>query len=218
MNGSRWARWDYVSGVIFVVLFIVSFAVAGDPGGTPTKVEAFYADSGNRNKQFLAFFLFLAGLLAFLWFLGALRRTLLRAEGEPGTFTALAFGSGLVSAALMLGAIAMFVAPAGAGEDKDFKVVGDTVNVVQSAGYVLLVSAVVMAAWLALGTSLVALRTLVLPRWFAWFGVAAAVAMLFGVFFIPLFAFPLWVLVLSVVMLTQAWRPPARPMTTSGVG
>jgi hypothetical protein len=69
-----------VSGILFVVLFVVAFAVSGDSGDTPAELRDFYADSGNRTKQFVAFFFFLAAMLAFLWFLGTLRGELFRAE------------------------------------------------------------------------------------------------------------------------------------------
>jgi hypothetical protein len=56
-------------------------------------------------------------MLAFLRFLGALRAALAAAEPAPGRMTPLAFGSGLVSATLLIGAISTFVAPAAADQE-----------------------------------------------------------------------------------------------------
>jgi hypothetical protein len=48
-------------------------------------------------------------------------------------------------------------------------------------------------------TSIVAMRTGILPRWFAWLGFVAAVVLLFGLIFVPMVALPIWVLAASYV-------------------
>jgi hypothetical protein len=40
-----------------------------------------------------------------------------------------------------------------------------------------------------------------MPRWFGWFGILAGVVQLFGILFFPLFAFWLWVLIASVLLM-----------------
>ena len=64
--------------------------------------------------------------------------------------------------------------------------------------------------------ALIAYRSRFVPIWVAWLSVPAGIALLFGVFFIPIFVLLLWVLIVSVVMLVRAWRPapPAEPTTT----
>ena len=62
-------------------LFLVTLGVGGDgPGDTPEEVTRYFADDGNRNAEFFVFFLLVAAALAFLWFLGALRGVLVRAD------------------------------------------------------------------------------------------------------------------------------------------
>jgi hypothetical protein len=48
--------------------------------------------------------------------------------------------------------------------------------------------------------SIVILRTGILPRWLAWLGFVCAIVLLFGVVFIPMIAFPIWLLAVSIVL------------------
>ena len=212
MNGWRWSRLDFAPGILFVVLFVIAFGFAGEVGETAEEVTEFYADSGNRAKAIAGFFVFLAAMLAFLRFLGALRAALAAAEPAPGRMTPLAFGSGLVSATLLIGAISTFVAPA-AADQEGFTFDANAANMITSSGYAMFVASVVVGALFVAVVSSVALRTAVLPRWLAWLGLPVAVVMLFSIFFFPLFVFLARVLAVSAVMLLSAWRParPARP-------
>jgi len=209
-----WQRWSPLSGIAFVVLFVVALGVSDGPGDTPQEVAAYYAESGNRNREFLAFFLVVGAALAFLWFLGALRTVLVRGEAEPARWTALGFGAGVASTTLLLAAAAVSVAAAGAAGEDDFRLDPDTWNVLSNATYALLVCSVMAAALLVLATSIVGLRTLVLPRWTALAGFVVAPVLLFAVFFFPLFVWLGWTLAVSVVLLLRTarvadWRSPA---------
>jgi hypothetical protein len=208
VNRFNWDRWDFVGGILFSALFIISLALAGEAGDTPREVQRFYTDEGNRGQQFFSYFLFLAGILAFLWFLSALRILLLRAEGEPARLTALAFGSGLVAATMFLGAISLFVASAGVADDDDFRFNPNTANFVMTAGYGFFVAGVVVAALFVLATSLVALRTRFLPVWLAWLGFPVALSMFFAIFFWPVFLFLAWIFLVSVVLVAWRWIGP----------
>jgi hypothetical protein len=209
-----WQRWSPLAGIAFAVLWIVALGVSGGPGDTPTEVSSYYADSGNRAREFFVFFLVVAAVLALLWFLGALRAILVRVEGEPARWTALAFGAGLTSATLMLGAAALFVASAGAAGQSEFRFDPHTWNLISNAGYALLVCSVMTAGLVVLATSIVALRTPVLPRWAALTGFVVAPVLLFAIFFFPLFVWLGWVLVVSVLVLLRTarvadWRRPS---------
>ena len=58
------------------------------------------------------------------------------------------------------------------------------------------------------GTSAVALRTGLLPRWYARLGILTGVVQLFGLFFFPFFVWWLWLAVTSVLLVVR--RGPAR--------
>jgi hypothetical protein len=89
-----------------------------------------------------------------------------------------------------------------------------------NAGYLTLVSGVMLASIVVLSASTAALRTGVLPAWLGWTGLVVAVVMLFAVFFIPILIFVAWVLVVSLVMVITPWRVRGKPTppTTTAVG
>jgi hypothetical protein len=222
--GFRWERWSALAGVLFVALFIIALALSGNTGNNPSEVQQWYADDGNQTTQIVAWFLYVASALAFLSFLGTLRDMLVRAEGGPGTLSALVFGPGLVFTGLYVAGVSLFAAPAALADDTDFKLDPNTAELFSNAGYFLLVGGVMVASILVLSASTAALRTGVLPAWLGWVGLIVAVAMLFAVFFVPILVFVGWVLVVSLVMLVAAWRVrggavlPPPPVTTTAEG
>lgn len=210
------SRWDYVSGILFVVLFLVGFALSGDSGDSPAEMTSFYTDSGNQTKQLAAYFLFLAAMLAFLWFLGTLRAELLRAEGGDAPLTAVAFASGMSFVVLMIAGLTLFSSPAFMASDDKFQFNPNTADFVLDAGYGLFVAALVLSSLLLLAVALIAYRSRFMPIWVAWVSIPAGIALLFSLFFFPVFVLLLWVLIVSVVMLLRAWRPARTPEPTVG--
>jgi hypothetical protein len=210
------SRWDYVSGILFVVLYLVAFMLSDDAGNTPAEVTSFYTDSGNQTKQFAAFFIFLAAMLAFLWFLGTLRGELFRAEGADAPLTAVGFASGISFAVLMIASVTFFSSPAFMASDDNFQFNPNTADFMLDVGYGLFVAALVLASLLLLSVALIAYRSRFVPLWVAWVSVPAGIALLFGVFFVPVFVLLLWVLLVSIVMLVRAWRPARSGEPTMG--
>jgi magnesium-transporting ATPase (P-type) len=220
--GFRWERWSALAGVLFVALFAIALALSGNTGGNPDEVTKWYADDGNQTKQFVAWFLYIGSAIAFLSFLGTLRDMLVRAEGGPGTLSALVFGPGVAFTALYVAAVSLFAAPAALANDSDFKLDPNTAEVFSNAGYLTLVSGVMIASIVVMATSTAALRTGILPAWLGWIGLVVAVIMLFAVFFFPILGFMAWVLAVSLLMIVTAWRvrggATAPPPTTTAVG
>src|ERR687892_338136 len=170
MTDFRWERFGALAGIAYVVLFLIAIAVSGEGAGdTNAEIAEYYADGGNRNKDIAGYFLLVAAALMFIWFLAYLRVRLLRTEAEPGRLSALAFGSGLASAVLLMAAASVFIAPAaavdGAEADSGFVLDPNTVQVLGSLGYGLFVASVMVASLLVFATSLLALRLLAFPRW-----------------------------------------------------
>ena len=105
--GPRWERWSAVTGLFFVALFVAWLNLYGalEPaGGQPRPGDAqILADivAGDRRLHLAHFVVGLAAI-CFLSFLGSLRATLQRAEGEPASLSAVAFAAGVVIAILML--------------------------------------------------------------------------------------------------------------------
>lgn len=212
MGGIQWERWAPASGIVYVVLFVVAFIVGpGDVGNSDEEILSYYADSGNRVSEIVAFFLVTVGLLFFIWFASTLRNRLRSVEPEPKSLSALTFGAGVASATLMMGAMSLFVAVAITAEDLDeFVVDPNTARVLENAGYLFFTASTMVAAILVAATSVLAIRTAVLPKWLGWVGLLVAVAALFAIFFVPLFIFWLWVLVVSIVLLLRPAHHGAR--------
>jgi hypothetical protein len=88
-----------LTGILFVVLVIVAFAVSGETPGTDDPAEEivdFYLD--NDESQQLASALLALGCVALVFFLGSLRRALRAAAGDEGGLSTVALLGGLVLA------------------------------------------------------------------------------------------------------------------------
>ena len=120
-----WDRWAPLAGVLSVacslvgVLFVLNQPQDKDSNA---KIVAYFAQHSHQVRGVVGFFVFFAGILFLLAFLGSLRERLLAAEGEPGRLTALAFGAGIAS--LPLWGVSMLLAYAASfasGESSSFR-------------------------------------------------------------------------------------------------
>jgi hypothetical protein len=203
------------AGIAFVVLFVVAWFISQSPDSDDSSatIAAFYADEDKRVLMIVSAYLFIVAGLLFLWFLAGLRGRLRAAEGGDGTLSAFAFAAGIIFVGLLIaGALMLASVPAGisfGGADNPTN--GETVNFIQSAGFgMILVGGMLSAAAMIVATSLLTLRTQVLPSWSAWLGFLAALALLFAVIWIPQIALVVWVIAISIVLL----RPPAVARST----
>ena len=217
MSDSRWEQWGPIAGIVFVVLFVVGLFMNNLPSADDSaiKIANYYNDGGKRAVIIIgSYLLWLAGLF-FFWFIASLRTRLLAVEGAPGRLTSIAFGGGLIFIGMLFVAAACFASVAGDitfGSEKFASV--DGARYLPELGYPILVIGGMFAAIAMIdAASILILRTKVLPRWIAYFGFFAAVALLFAGFFIPMLAFVLWVLFVSVAMMRsgQATAAPATP-------
>ncbi len=175
-NGDRGRRMTAISGLILVVLGIMStvlplFLPHAEAGDTAPQIAAYL--TGQRGSLLFGMYsvgLGWGGLL--LVFTSGLYAILARAEGDPSPLALLGFAGGLVVAAIALmfaalGATAVYqlaaVDPAGA------RVVYQLFFMVVNFGAFPTIVNV-------LPFSMVMLRTGVVPRWIGWIGVAAALA------------------------------------------
>jgi hypothetical protein len=208
-----WERWAPLAGVISVacslvgVLFVLNQPETKDSNA---KIVAYFADHSHRVQAAVGFFVFLTGTLFLLAFLGTLRERLLAAEGQPGRLSALAFGAGV--AAVPLWGISMVLANAVSftvSESSSFTVDPNTFRLLGVASYFTWVAALFVSSGVVWTTSAVALRTGVLPRWYAVAGIVVGFVQLFGLFLFPFVAWWLWVVVTSVLLVTRRGLAPA---------
>jgi hypothetical protein len=211
-------RWSAVAGIKFVVLFVALGFLFGEAPENPDaqQLAAFYEDQGGVRIA-LQFFFVGIGIAAFLWFAATLRAVLARAEGDPERLSSLAFGGGVATAVLVLVAGSAFIAPASVvvfGEERALDPVLE--EVVVSVGYIALNFALIASAVTFTATGLLALRTRVLPAWYAWTGFVVSLALVLNIlYFVGFFAWLAWVLVTSILLLMRPATPSRRTRTAT---
>jgi hypothetical protein len=198
-----------IAGMVFAVLLILGLAlirlsVPADPSLPGTWVT----DSDRRSAVRLALNLFPIAGIAFLWFMGVLRNRLGAREDQ---FIATAFlGSGLLFVVSLFSAAAIAAGLLEALADGHIVLPdSEAYYFGRRTIYVLLnVFAFKMAAVFMFSTGTIGLRTAFLPRWVALVGYACALVLLVVITswaWIGLL-FPLWVLLVSTVVLTTEFR------------
>ena len=213
-----WDRWAPLTGVLSVACsFVGVILVLNQPQDkdSDAKIVAYFAQHSHRVQGVVGFFVFVAGLVFLVAFLAALRERLLAAEGGSGRSSAVAFGAGVASVPLW--GISMLLADAASfasNESSAFRLDPNTFRLLADTAYFAWVAAVVVSSLVVWGTSAVALRTGVLPRWYARLGILAGAVQLFGYFFFPFFVWWLWLIVTSVLLVARrraSIAPVAQP-------
>jgi hypothetical protein len=199
----------YVIGI----LLLVFDAIDED---SDEELLSYFADGGNRTGHIAGFLFVAVGVLFFLLFASTLWSRLRSVEPEPRILSTLAIGAGVVSAALLIGAAASLAATAFAADELSaFVVDPNSVRLTLYVGFLLLVSAVMTMSVLVVATSVLALRTSVLPTWLGWVGFAAVVLAVVEAALLPVFVIPVWAVIVSVFLIVRAPReateaaPPA---------
>ena len=209
MNGSTWSRWAPISGIAFVVMYVAGMFVSRTPDSNdPAEtIAAYYTDSkSHRVSMIIATYVLILGAMLFLWFLSGVRSRLRAAEGSDGTLSTLAFGAGVVFVGLLsVGALALASVPASISfAENTVPTSADTIQFADSLGFgAILVGAMLSAAVMIFTISILTLRTGALPKWSAWVGILAAIALLFAVIWIPQIALLIWTLCVSGAMLAR---------------
>ena len=204
MSDRRWERLSPLTGIVAVALWVIATLItegaATTDADTPQEMLAAYQD--DTTAILSGSFLFMVGTAFFLWFLGSLRSRLFAAEGPPAHLAGIAFAGGIATAVCLLLMPGSHVA--GAINEGDL-----TADVAQALGVVddaFFVGAELAAIVLLVATGLLALRTGVLPRWLAWVSFVIALWLVIGPigWLALLVAFPLWVIVVSVLLMQRA--------------
>jgi hypothetical protein len=189
-----------VAGVLFALLFGTALALIRLALPEEKEPGAQWVESGSTNLKIAATIMPFAGI-AFLWFMGVVRDGLGRYEDK--FFSTVFIGSGLLF-------LAMVFAGAGVGVglershvagDPDVATFGQMVMLAVWKTYALRMAAVFM---ISLAT--IWLKTGLMPRWLVAVSYLAAFGLLVAsdiTMWLTL-AFPIWVLVVSVLLLVRA--------------
>jgi hypothetical protein len=210
------ARWVPGLGVVFAVLVIVAtWLTSGAPGENAPDDEwtAYYADSGNRREEEIAFFLIGLAGLCFLQFLGSLRGALARAEGEPARISTAAIASGVAFIGIAISAHAVGTAMSWSVSfyGDEFTVDPDTARLLGSLSYGLYVMSLFAAAGMAVATATVALWMRAFPAWLGWLSVLATIAGVLGVLGLTGLVVLAWIVALSLYLVWPRRAPAAEP-------
>ena len=217
MSTPRRDFWTPTAGILAAVTFIFGLAATADSpdnSDSNAKIIAWYADHGHRIGIIIgAFILAFCGLFL-LWFASGLRQRLRLAEGPEGRLANVALGGGVLLVALLwVGAAALAAIPAqqsfGGGPALSDADLG---RFLPSVGFgSILLFGMFGAIALIDATSIVIMRTGVLPRWLGWLGFVCGVVLLFGVVFLPVIALPIWLIAASIVLYRQPVGATASP-------
>lgn len=214
MSGAGWERLGAATGIgsfAFILAGIFSSPSTPDEDDPPQEWVTFFLDSGNRNRTYLALILLAFGILMFLWFLGSLRTTLRRAEGDPGRLAGVAFGGGVVFAALMLMFAAGGLGVPGAIDFFDrLELDGNTIMLLQGTSFWFFAMAGIGAAVMIAASSVLAFRSGAFPTWFGGLGFLLSLGALATFIFVGIFAVLLWLLIAAIIVTARAGAvPPA---------
>jgi hypothetical protein len=200
-----WERYAPLSGVLAVIGWIVGVGLLDVVESKDKGPELLAVYQGDDNQIIAGGIIFLIGTAFFFWFLGSLRSRLLAAEGGDGRLTTLAFAAGVGAATCLMLLPGPNMAAAISNEDLD----ASASVALSSVGDTFFLGAEYLLPVMLVASGIIALRYGALPKWLAWIQFLIALVLLTG--FIGwaalIFAFPLWVLLVSYLL----WRPaPAR--------
>jgi hypothetical protein len=209
----RLPEWASLGGVAFVVLFVIGTLLmfSDTPMGDdpPSKVIAYFGDSGHRDRISIAWVVAGLGFLCFLFFVAALRETVARLEGDGLLATLTAIG-GAIYAALGLAAFSLEAGVRTMSDDTfQHRVYPELIHAADDASWMIHAAGGAGLAVMIIAVSMAFVRSAEMPSWLGWIGVVGALAALASIVFFPVFVWLLWVLVVSVLLFARGVSRPA---------
>jgi hypothetical protein len=201
-----------LDGIAAVVLWVAGVIVLQGPAdqpdtdAPPATALAFFEK--HHAAILVGTFLYMLGTLFFLWFLGLVRAQLGPAEGGERRLSSIAYAAGIVVA----GAQLLMPAVHATGAINHEHLSADAAQVYLGLGTTFFYTAEFAAAVFLLATGLVSLSTRAFPVWLAWASIVVAAWLVLPPigWAAALFAFPLWLIVVSVLLWTRP-RTGSRP-------
>ena len=194
METSRLEKLLPLTGVLFAILFVIGFAVTGEPPDTTESAEEIlkYYD---QDKLFFGIIALGLGAILFMLFASALRRHL-RATGPEWLATLVYAGSIIFVVGLSIFAWTQF-ALLTAAEDKNLSVL-QTLNYLDNNNFP---PAIIGLCLVMLATAWHVLKSRSLPVWIGWVSLLLAVIALAGPLgFITFLATIPWTLIVAIVL------------------
>ncbi|HJQ42020.1 MAG TPA: hypothetical protein VJ831_02950 [Jatrophihabitantaceae bacterium] len=205
------------AGVAFFVLFPLGTIFSSnslEADDSDKKWQDWFADSGNRTGNIIGIYALVLASIAFIVFASGLLERFRTTEG-PSLPHRIAATTGTVFAVLTVVGAIQLGGVSGNISFGDTPVPKDADIMRQTLGYgTLAVGGALMAAAFMIAVALQARATF--PQWLIVLTYVFAVILLGAVFFLPLAALPIWVLIVSIVVLTRG-APAAVPAAAPAV-
>ena len=206
----RWERLAPLAGPLFTVLFAIAFFVSGetpDVDASGEKVISHYDDEG---KYYFALIALLIASAMFLFFAGALRRAL--AVRTADWLPTVLFGGAVVytvGLAMFANSTIALLDAADLGDPQ----VAQALNITDNDNFFPAITGVAVVL-LAAAWSILAARPRPIPAWLGWVALVLGVVAFAGPLgFISFLAFPIWVLLVGIVMYRSGPAPHVEPAT-----
>ncbi|MBK5307605.1 MAG: DUF4386 family protein [Frankiaceae bacterium] len=207
-------RWTGLTGVLFGISF---FAAAFTAGTTPDmgesnateKFATYWNDTSHQSKAAITALVMTYVFLLLIAFAAGLRDRLRAVDAGP--LPSLVLAAGVAAAVLILaGAQVGSIIGLTADQSSGYKVGGELALTLDTLAYQLFAPGLMAAGVMAVCTSLVTLRTRVLPAWTAWIGFLVGLAAVGSVFsaWTNFFLLPVWALVIGLVLLMRGDAEP----------
>lgn len=206
---SRWSRLAPLTGVVAIAFFVVAGIVGGDVPDfdeTAPRVLSFYAE--NESSQIASSILLAYGALFLLFFAGALRAVLRRAEGPAGGLSAVVLAGGVMTA-LGLAIFAGLTFTLADAADALEPAAAQGLNALN--GNLFFPAAIGSAALMLAAGIAIARGGSGIPRWLGWVAILLGVVALSPVGFFAFLVAGLWILVVSVLLTARPPAAEARP-------
>ena len=203
MTQHRWPALASLTGVAFVALVVLAFAIGGsspDIKDSPQKILTFY--NKHDSKQMFVSVLLAWGTVFFFFFLGMLRSALRAAEQGVARLSTVTFGGGIVLGVGMLAFAAINFTLADAADH----LTPDAAQALNALNVDFFIPLSAGLATFMIATGIGSIRSRVLPAWLSWITLVVGIAAVTPVGFFAFMAFGIWTLIVSVLL----WRSSAR--------
>ena len=206
MSNTLWERLGALSGIVFVVLLVISGGIAESnddadlsPESPSAEIAREFVDQGGQDE--VGVLVAFVGLIFFFWFLAYFRLQLQQSEGEGGWLHSVAYGGGLVGAGMLLVLGGLDLATTSVSNyGPDTEVAKALFALTWNSIWLIAPPLIALTA----AASVVIIRFGALPKWVGWVGIVVAVSLFMP--WIGIVGFMLWVLIVSVVLLIRAGR------------
>ena len=196
----RWKTWTGPAAVALWVISVIVVNLGGVPAEDASEAEYLAYVKNSATTIMISGWVFMAGCVAFLWFAVGLRERLAAAEGGSGVFSTAAFVGAVLVGAFMMLTPGGEIAAAIVAEEQEIS--ASTVAALRHVGESYISAATLAMTLLMVGGAVVALRTRLFPRPWAWLCIALAVVLLIGPvgWAALLLGLPIYVIATSVLL------------------